>query len=109
MAEIPDTPVIDSIACILDQWSGGNSAWRQWSSVAQKDQMTSYLRDDLAAQGLSWADAKPVIVGMNKALALMEHFTGHPDGYRSVVMTVDLLKEKAADPGITIIPEPPPN
>jgi hypothetical protein len=43
---------------------------------------------------------------MNKALALMEHFTGHPEGYRSVVLTVDLLKEKAAEPpSITILPE----
>jgi hypothetical protein len=107
--EIP-TPVIDSIASILDQWTGGPS-WRVWPSVAAKDQLTSHLRDEMKANGLSWADARPFILGMNKALALMEHFTGHPDGYRSVVMTVDLLKEKAADPpasiGITI--EPPPN
>jgi hypothetical protein len=109
MAEIPPTPVIDSIASILDQWSQ-NTVWRCWPSVAAKDQMTSYLRDELASQGLTWADSKAVIVGMNKALALMEHFTGHPDGYRSVVLTVDLLKEKAADPpSITILPEPPPN
>lgn len=97
MAEIPPTPVIDSIACILDQY-GGNSGWRCWPSVAAKDQVTSYLRDEIIANGLSWADAKAVIFGMNKALALMEHFTGHPDGYRSVVMTVDLLKEKAVEP-----------
>jgi hypothetical protein len=104
--EIP-TPVIDSIASILDQWAQGPQ-WRDWTSVAVKDQMTSYLRDDLASQGLTWADSKAVIVGMNKALALMEHFTAHPDGYRSVVMTVDLLKEKAADlPSIPIIPDPP--
>jgi hypothetical protein len=109
MAEIPATPVIDSIAAILDQWSP-NTRWRSWPSVAAKDQSTSYLRDDLAAQGLTWADSKAVIVGMNKALALMEHFTGHPDGYRSVVLTVDLLKEKAAEPpSITIPPEPPSN
>jgi hypothetical protein len=108
MAEIPPTPVIDSIACILDQWCQ-NTGWRSWPSVAAKDQMTSYLRDDLASQGLTWADSKAVIVGMNKALALMEHFTGHPDGYRSVVLTVDLLKEKAAEqpPSVTITSEPP--
>jgi hypothetical protein len=105
MAEIPQTPVIDSIASILDQWSQ-YAGWRSWPSVAVKDQMTSYLRDDLASQGLTWADSKAVIVGMNKALALMEHFTGHPEGYRSVVLTVDLLKEKAAEPpSITILPE----
>jgi hypothetical protein len=93
--EIP-TPVIDSIAGFMNQWAGG-SQWRAWPSIAAKDQMTSYLRDDLAAQGLSWADAKPFILGMNKALALMEHFTGHPDGYRSVVLTVDLLKENVIE------------
>lgn len=97
--EIP-TPVIDSIASILDQWSGGSSEWRAFPSIAAKDQMTSYLRDDLATNGLSWADAKPFILGMNKALALMEHFTGHPDGYRSVVLTVDLLKEKAGEASV---------
>jgi hypothetical protein len=93
--EIP-TPVIDSIAGILDQYSGG-SQWRAWPTIAAKDQLTSYLRDDLVANGLSWDNSKAVIFGMNKALALMEYFTGHPDGYRSVVMTVDLLKEKAAE------------
>jgi hypothetical protein len=93
--EIP-TPVIDSIAGILDQWAHGPS-WRAWPTIAAKDQLTSFLRDDLVANKLSWDDSKAVIFGMNKALALMEHFTGHPDGYRSVVMTVDLLKEKAAE------------
>jgi hypothetical protein len=93
--EIP-TPVIDSIAGILDQYSG-NSQWRVWPSVAAKDQMTSFLRDEMSYHGLSWADSKAFVLGMNKALALMEHFTGHPDGYRSVVMTADVLKEKAAE------------
>lgn len=109
MAEIPATPVIDSLASLLDQWTQ-NTGWRSWPSVAAKDQMTSYLRDDLVSQGLSWNDSKAVIVGMNKALALMEHFTGHPDGYRAVVLTVDLLKEKATEPpSITVLPDPPPN
>lgn len=94
--EIP-TPVIDSIAGMMDQWTQG-APWRAWPSIAAKDQMTSFLRDDLVANGLSWADSKAVIIGMNKALALMEHFTGHPDGYRAVVMCVDLLKEKVIGP-----------
>jgi hypothetical protein len=93
--EIP-TPVIDNIAGILDQWAG-SPEWRAWPSIAAKDQLTSYLRDEMNANGLSWKDAKAVIFGMNKALGLMEHFTGHPDGYRSVVMTTDMLKEKAAE------------
>jgi hypothetical protein len=96
MATEIQTPVIDNIAGLLNQWAQGEQ-WRAWPSVATKDQVGSALRDDLVANGLSWADARAVIVGMNKALALMEHFTGHPDGYRSVVMTVDLLKEKAAE------------
>jgi hypothetical protein len=93
--EIP-TPVIDSIAGIMDQWAGGQQ-WRDWPTIAAKDQLTSFLRDDLVTSGLSWDDSRAVVFGMNKALALMEHFTGHPDGYRSVVMTVDLLKEKAGE------------
>jgi hypothetical protein len=95
MAEI-NTPVIDSLAGLLDHFSQGNQ-WRGWPSVAAKDQMTSFLRDDMAANGLTWDDARAYALGMNKALALMEHFTGHPDGYRAVVLTVDLLKEKAAE------------
>jgi hypothetical protein len=104
MAEPIPTPVIDSIASILDQWSGSGQ-WRAWPSVAAKDQMASRLRDDMKANGLSWADSRAYVLGMDKALAIMEHFTGHPDGYRSLVLVVDLLKEKVTEPpAIEIIP-----
>jgi hypothetical protein len=96
MAAEIQTPVIDNIAGILNQWAG-HELWRGWPTVAIKDQIVAALRDDLAANELAWEDARAVAFGMNKALALMEHFTGHPDGYRQVVVTVDLLKEKAAE------------
>jgi hypothetical protein len=108
--EIP-TPVIDSIASMLDQWTGG-ADWRAWPTIAVKDQTAASIRNDLAGLGLSWADSKAVIIGMDKAFGLMAHFTGHPDGYRSLVMTVDLLKEKAAEvwpPAAPNITEPTQN
>lgn len=99
-SEIP-TPVIDGIASLMDQWTQGAN-WRAWPSVAAKDQTAAAIRDDLAAQGLSKADYRALVIGMDKGFAIMEHFTGHPDGYRSLVMTVDLLKEKAGE-----VPGPP--
>jgi hypothetical protein len=93
--EIP-TPVIDNIASMLNEMMGGAN-WRAWPTVAVKDQQAAMIRDDLAGLGLSWADSRAIVIGMDKAFGLMAHFTGHPDGYRSLVMTVDLLKEKAAE------------
>jgi len=34
---------------------------------------------------------------MDKAMAMMVNFSAHPSGYRHLIMTVDLLKEKAAE------------
>jgi hypothetical protein len=97
MATDIDTPTIDGIAEALDQMMGGSDQWRGWASVAVKDQCSAMVRDELAQDGLTWADSKSLAIGMDKAMGMMVNFTGHPSGYRRLIMTVDLLKEKAAE------------
>jgi hypothetical protein len=97
MATDIDTPTLDNIAMVMDNMMGGSDHWRSWASVAVKDQCSAMMRDELAQEGLTWADSKCLVIGMDKAMAMMVNFSAHPSGYRHLIMTVDLLKEKAAE------------